>query len=77
MTRAARIPPAPVGRQAPPTRAAAPAMRALRDAPVPPCRLRGRPPTRLTPDQNTEISNGTQRLVTHAQAKPLGIDRNR
>ena len=32
MTRAARIPPAPVGRQAPPTRAAAPAIRALRAA---------------------------------------------
>jgi hypothetical protein len=32
MIRAARIPPAPVGRQAPPTRAAAPAAKALRAA---------------------------------------------
>ena len=32
MTRPARISAAPVGRQGPPTRAAAPAMRALRDA---------------------------------------------
>ena len=32
MNRSARIPAAPVGQQGPPTRAAAPAMRALRDA---------------------------------------------
>ena len=36
MIRTARIPAAPVGQQGPPTRAAAPAMRALRDARVPP-----------------------------------------
>ena len=59
MNRRAQISAAPVGRQGPPTRAAAPAMRALRDARGSLLSTTGTAPSRLTPNQNTEISRCT------------------
>jgi hypothetical protein len=56
MNRRARIPAAPVGQQGPPARAAAPAMRALRDARGSLLSAMGTAPSRLTPTQNAEIS---------------------
>ena len=56
MTRAADLPPAPVGRQEPPTRAAAPAAKALRAARGSLLSTTGTDPSRLTPTQNAEIS---------------------
>ena len=55
MTRAAHSPAAPVGRQGPPTRAAAPAVKALRAARGS-LLSTGTAPSRLTPTQNAEIS---------------------
>ena len=55
MTRAAELPPAPVGRQRPPTRAAAPATKALRAARGSLLSTTGTA-SRLTPTKNPEIS---------------------
>ena len=56
MNRTALISAAPVGRQGPPTRAAAPAMTALRDPRGSLLSTTGTAPSRLTPTQNAEIS---------------------
>jgi hypothetical protein len=56
MTHAARISAAPMGRQEPPTRAAAPAIRALRAARGFLLSTTETAPSRLTPTQNAEIS---------------------
>jgi hypothetical protein len=56
MTRAAELPPAPVGRQGPPTRAAAPATKALRAARGSLLSTTGTAASRLTPTKNPEIS---------------------
>jgi hypothetical protein len=56
MTRAADLPPAPVGQQGPPTRAAAPAAKALRAARGSLLSTTGTASSRLTPTKNPEIS---------------------
>lgn len=56
MTSAVYLPPAPVGRQGPPTRAAAPAAKALRAARGSLLSTTGTAASRLTPTKNPEIS---------------------
>jgi len=56
MTGAVHLPPAPVGRQGPPTRAAAPAAQALRAARGSLLSTTGTASSRLTPTKNPEIS---------------------
>jgi hypothetical protein len=56
MNRRICIPAAPVGQQEPPTRAAAPAMTALRDARGSLLSTTGTVPSRLTPTKNAEIT---------------------
>jgi hypothetical protein len=56
MNRRICIPAAPVGQQEPPTRAAAPAMTALRDARGSLLLTTGTVPSRLTPTKNAEIT---------------------
>jgi hypothetical protein len=56
MNRRICIPAAPVGQQEPPTRAAAPAMTALRDARGALQLTTGTVPSRLTPTKNAEIT---------------------
>ena len=57
MTRAAHSPAAPVGRQGPPTRAAAPAVKALRAARGSLLSTTGTAPSRLTPTQNLKSAD--------------------
>ena len=76
MTGAAHLPPAPVGRQGPPTRVAAPAAKTRRAARGSLLSTTGTDPSRLTPTQNAEIS----RMNLTAPADPatlVAIDRNR
>ncbi len=56
MNRKTRITAAPVGQQEPPTRAAAPAAKALRAARGSLLSTTGTAPSRLTPTKNPEIS---------------------
>ena len=56
MTRAADLPPAPVGQQGPPARAAATAAKALRAARGSLLSTTGTAASRLTPTKNPEIS---------------------
>jgi hypothetical protein len=73
-----KLPPAPVGQQGPPARAAALAVWALRVARgsllLTTGTGLGRAPPCLTPGPNTEIRNASNGALTHATL--IGINRN-
>jgi hypothetical protein len=77
MTASARLPPAPVGQQAPPAHAAtAPNGGAPRRARVPPIDYGDGLAPHLTPTGNTEITKCIQRCPHAHRATLIGIDRN-
>jgi hypothetical protein len=73
MTASARLPPAPVGQQAPPAHAATRLMGALRVAWVPPIDYGDGLASHLTPEGNTEINKCIQRRPHAHRATPIGI----